>query len=143
MLFRSPISDYAGRGKKMRPDLSDPAARAAYKLKLRALARGWRPPGFALILLGVAGQFWLRGQGVDEGGLWAASWTAIAAGWVVFIAVIVYRTRYHKARMAEDPARPDRRRPDRRGPDRRRPAPDHPEAATRSATLRFGRARRA
>jgi hypothetical protein len=90
----------------MRPDLADPAARAAYKAELRSLARGWRLLGFVLILLGVAGQFYLRGEGIGGGALWAASWTAIAAGWVIFIAVIIYRTRYHKARMAEDPAAP-------------------------------------
>jgi hypothetical protein len=87
---------------RMRPDLSDPAQRAAYRAELRALARGWRLAGFALILLGVAGQFALRAQGIGSSGLWAASWTAIAAGWAIFIAVIVHRTRYHKARMAED-----------------------------------------
>jgi hypothetical protein len=86
----------------MRPDLSDPAARAAYKEELRGLARGWRLLGFLLILGGVAGQFYLRGQGGGERWQWAASWTAIAAGWLIFIAVIVHRTRYHKARMAED-----------------------------------------
>lgn len=86
----------------MRPDLSDPAARAAYKGELRSLARGWRLLGFLLILLGVAGQFYLRARDIGSAALWAASWTAIAAGWAIFIAVIVYRTRYHKARMAED-----------------------------------------
>lgn len=90
----------------MRPDLADPAQRAAHKAELRALARGWRLTGFALILTGVAGQFYLRMNGIASSGLWAASWTAIAAGWVIFIAVIVYRTRYHKARMAEEPAEP-------------------------------------
>ena len=85
----------------MRPDLSDPAARAAYRAELRSLARGWRMLGFVLILLGVAGQFYLRAKGIGGGGAWAASWAAIAAGWLIFIAVIVHRTRYHKARMAE------------------------------------------
>lgn len=86
----------------MKPDLSNPVARAAYKSELRGLARGWRLLGFALILAGVAAQFYLRTQGIAGGPLWPASWTAIAAGWVIFIAVIVYRTRYHKARMAGD-----------------------------------------
>ena len=87
----------------MRPDLSDPAARAAYKSELRGLARGWRLLGFLLILGGVAGQFWLRWQASEQPALWWTTWAAIAAGWVIFIAVIVYRTRYHKARMAENP----------------------------------------
>lgn len=86
----------------MRPDLSDPGARAAYKAELRGLARGWRLLGFLLILAGVAGQFYLRAQGIGGRGAWAASWAAIALGWAVFIAVVVYRTRYHKARMAEE-----------------------------------------
>ena len=90
-----------GRG-RCEPDLSDPAARAAYQGELRGLARGWRLLGFLLILGGVAGQFYLRGHGIGGQPCWAASWTAIAAGWVIFIAVIVHRTRYHKARMAED-----------------------------------------
>ncbi|HMG47068.1 MAG TPA: hypothetical protein VK614_06380 [Allosphingosinicella sp.] len=87
----------------MRPDLSDPAARAAYRAELRGLARGWRLAGFAFILAGVAGLFYLRANGIG-GGLRAASWTAIAAGWAIFAAVIVHRTRYHKARMAGQPA---------------------------------------
>ena len=86
----------------MKPDLSDPAARAAYKAELRRLARGWRLLGFVLILAGVAGQFYLRANAIDRGALWGASWTAIAAGWAIFIAVIGYRTGYHKARMAGD-----------------------------------------
>jgi hypothetical protein len=86
----------------MRPDLSDPAARAAYKAELRGLARGWRLLGFLLILAGVAGQFYLRGEGMTGTVPMALTWATIAAGWVVFIGVIVRRTRYHKARMAED-----------------------------------------
>lgn len=88
----------------MRPDLSDPAARAAYKSELRGLARGWRLLGFVLILAGVAGLFVWRWRGDEPPGLWTAGWAGIAAGWAIFIAVIVYRTRYHKARMAEDAA---------------------------------------
>ncbi|HEV2815833.1 MAG TPA: hypothetical protein VGW40_01220 [Allosphingosinicella sp.] len=88
----------------MRPDLSDPAARAAYRAELKGLARGWRLTGFALILGGVAGQFYLRGQGGGQPWLAAAGWTAIAAGWAIFIAVIVHRSRHHQARMAGRPA---------------------------------------
>jgi hypothetical protein len=86
----------------MRPDLADPVQHAAYRAELRSLARGWRLAGFALILLGVAGLFALRAQEIDSSALRAASWTMIAAGWLIFIAIIVHRTRYHKARMAED-----------------------------------------
>ena len=86
----------------MRPDLSDPAARAAYKTELRSLARGWRLLGFLLILGGVAGQFYIRMEGLNGATPVAVTWAMIAAGWVVFIGVIVHRTRYHKARMAEE-----------------------------------------
>ena len=86
----------------MRPDLADPAQRAAYRAELRSLARGWRLAGFVLILAGVAGLFYRRAQGIGSAGLRATSWTMIAAGWLIFIAVIVYRTRCHKARMAEE-----------------------------------------
>ena len=91
----------------MRPNLSDPAARAAYKAELRGLARWWRVLGFVLIVGGVAGQFYLRNQGMSDPWPSRASWAAIALGWAIFLGVIVYRTRYHKARMAElDPSSP-------------------------------------
>jgi hypothetical protein len=93
-------------GKAMRPDLSDPAALAAYRSELRGLARGWRLLGFVLILAGVAGLFALHWRGQAQPALWWASWAGVAGGWLIFIAVIVHRTRYHKARMAEDPAAP-------------------------------------
>lgn len=79
----------------MRPDLSDPAARASYKAELRGLARRWRVVGFALILTGVAALFYLRSQGIEDPAM-------IAAGWVIFIAIIGYRPGYHKARMRGD-----------------------------------------
>ncbi len=85
----------------MRPDLDSDAARAAYKRELRGLARGWRLIGFVLIVGGVASQFYLRSQGIGSRAAWWAGWTAIGLGWIVFIAVIVRRTRYYKARMAE------------------------------------------
>lgn len=86
----------------MKPDLSDPAALAAYRAELRGLARGWRLTGFLLILGGVAAQFWLRGQNIWDRAPHFATWAAIALGWIIFIGVIVHRTRHHKARMAED-----------------------------------------
>ena len=83
----------------MRPDLSDPAALAGYRRELRGLARGWRLLGFVLILAGVAALVALRRQGSEQTALRWAGWAAIVAGWAIFIAVIVHRTRYHKARM--------------------------------------------
>ena len=86
----------------MRPDLSDPAARAAYKAELRGLARRWRVVGFALILTGVAALFYLRGQGIEDPALTTAGWAMIAAGWMIFFAIIAYRSGYHQARMTRD-----------------------------------------
>lgn len=85
----------------MRPDLSDSAARAAYRSELRGLARGWRLLGFVLIAGGVAAQFYLRSGAAPGPWPMRASWAAIAVGWLIFAGVIACRTRYHKARMAE------------------------------------------
>jgi hypothetical protein len=85
----------------MRPNLSDPAARAAYRRELRGLARGWRLLGFVLVVGGVAAQFYLRADAAAGPWPMRASWAAIALGWLIFAGVIAYRTRYHKDRMAE------------------------------------------
>jgi len=84
------------------PDLSDPAAREAYRAELRRLARGPRWFGFLLVALGAGGLIYARTNGIETGLLRPAAWTALAGGWVLLIAVMVYRTRYHKARMAAD-----------------------------------------
>jgi hypothetical protein len=86
----------------MRPDLSDPAQRAAYKSELRALAWSWRLAGFLLVGLGAAGLVWTQLEAGKAQDLRLASWIAVAAGWAVFIAVIVRRTLYHRTRMAEE-----------------------------------------
>lgn len=86
----------------MRPDLTDPAQRAAYRKELRALAPIPRRLGFILILIGAAGLFWWQFREPWRGDIRLASWLLIATGWALFIAVIVYRTRYHRRRMAED-----------------------------------------
>ena len=85
----------------MRPNLDDPAALAAYRRELRGLARWWRALGFALVLWGAAA--WLYGLYAEpeRPALMRGGWVAIGLGWAIFIGVIVYRTRYHKARMAE------------------------------------------
>lgn len=83
------------------PDLSDPAAREAYRGELRRLARGPRWFGLLLVALGAGGLVYAQTQSLHGGLLRPAAWTALAAGWTILIAVIVYRTRYHKARMAE------------------------------------------
>ena len=86
----------------MRPDLSDPAARAAYRSELRRVAIPWRIFGFALVIGGAIGMV-LYGRGPQaiadtiEGDV---SLAAVALGWVLLIVAMIKRTRYHKARMA-------------------------------------------
>lgn len=88
----------------MRPDLSDPAARAAYRSELRRVAIPWRIFGFALVIGGAIGMV-LYGRGPQaitdtiEGD---ASLAAVALGWVLLIVAMIKRTRFHKARMAAE-----------------------------------------
>ena len=84
----------------MRPDLTDPVQRAAYKRELRAVAPVPRIAGFVLILLGAAGIFYTQIWAPWLRDLRTASWLLIAAGWIVWIFVIVTRTRHHRRRMA-------------------------------------------
>jgi hypothetical protein len=86
----------------MRPDLSDPAARAAYRGELRHVAIPWRMSGFVLVIGGAIGLI-VYGRGPQsivatiEG---EASLAALTRGWALLVAAIVKRSRYHKARMA-------------------------------------------
>jgi len=82
----------------MRPNLDDPAAAAAYRAELRRVAIGWRLLGFALVAGGAA----LLLASDPDAPTRRYAWIALAAGWAILIGVIVYRTRYHKARMTED-----------------------------------------
>lgn len=82
-----------------RPDLEDIEQRKAYRRELRGYARPWRLLGLALIVAGVA-VLLVRGEGFDR-----LSVALIIAGWLVWIPVIVARTRYHKRRMAEPAAK--------------------------------------
>jgi hypothetical protein len=86
----------------MRPNLDDPAARAAYRQELRGLARVPRWLGLALVALGAGGLIYAQTRGIATGPLRPLSWAALAVGWLNLIAAMIYRTRYHKARMAED-----------------------------------------
>lgn len=78
-----------------RPDLDDPAQRAAYRRELKAYARPWRLLGLALLLAAVVVAL-VRGQGFDP-----LSLGLMAAGWAVLVPVIVARGRHHRRRMAE------------------------------------------
>lgn len=84
----------------MRPELADPDQRAAYKKELRAIAPLPRITGFVLIVLGVAGLFYTQFRATGEHDMRLASWLLIAAGWVLWVFVIVTRTRHHRRRMA-------------------------------------------
>lgn len=77
------------------PDLNDPVQRAAYRRELRDYGRPWRLLGMALLLAGLAVVL-VRGAGFD----WLSA-GLIAAGWAVWIPLIVARSRYHRRRMAE------------------------------------------
>ena len=85
----------------MRPNLSDPAARAAYQQELRRLMRVPRVLGLLLIVIGTGVVLYARFAGIG-GALPPIGWGVIAVGWLNLIAIIWFRTRYHKARMAEE-----------------------------------------
>jgi drug/metabolite transporter (DMT)-like permease len=77
----------------VRPNLTDPEERAAYKRELRRIYRGWRILGLAIACAGLVWLF-VRGVGFD-----GVSITLLAVGWAILIGVIVARTRYHRRRM--------------------------------------------
>ncbi len=85
----------------MRPNLSDPAARAAYQQELRRLMRVPRIMGLLLVAIGTGIVLYARFAGIG-GALPPIGWGVIAVGWLNLIAIIWFRTRYHKARMAEE-----------------------------------------
>ena len=85
----------------MRPDLSDPVERAAYQQELRRLMRVPRVLGLLLIVIGTGVVLYARFAGIG-GALPPIGWGVIAVGWLNLIAIIWFRTRYHKARMAEE-----------------------------------------
>ena len=85
----------------MRPNLDDPAELAAYRQELRRLMRVPRILGLVLIAIGTGIVLYARFAGIG-GALPPIGWGIIAFGWLNLIAIIWFRTRYHKARMAED-----------------------------------------
>jgi len=86
------------------PDLSNPAERKAYRRELMAYLRSTRLAGLAIVIAGLVMVFWPRISGrwvmVGSVPLQELGWIVIVAGWVVLIAVIVMRTRYHRRRMS-------------------------------------------
>ena len=87
----------------MRPDLSNAEALAAYRRELRDVAAPLRWTGLAIVTLGAVLMiaFGRGPQGITDttGGI--VSLALEAVGWAILIFVIVARTRYHRARMAE------------------------------------------
>jgi hypothetical protein len=86
----------------MRPNLGDPAEREAYRRELRRLMRVPRILGLLLVAIGTGLVIYARRAGID-GPLMAIGWALVGFGWLNLFLIIYYRTRYHKARMAEDP----------------------------------------
>ena len=88
----------------MKPDLSTREGRAAYRRELRGVAVPWRVIGLPMVMIGVIGMIWFgrgpQGLGDSSGGI--ASVLLVAVGWALLVVAIVKRTRYNKARLAED-----------------------------------------
>lgn len=86
----------------MRPDLDDPVARAAYKSELRRLMRVPRLLGFLFVLAGTGIIIYAQRAGVG-GPLKPIGFGVMAVGWLNLLLILYYQSRYHRARMAEDP----------------------------------------
>ena len=84
-----------------KPDLSDDQAVARYRTELRAVGRRERLAGFVLVILGAIA-VWAAPQTGSAGPIvqWGG-YASLAAGWVLMLAAIFLRTRYHRRRMRE------------------------------------------
>ncbi len=86
----------------MRPNLDDPAERAAYKSELRRLMRVPRLLGFLFVILGTGIVIYAQRAGI-EGALKPIGFGVMGVGWLNLLMILYYQSRYHRARMAEDP----------------------------------------
>ena len=86
----------------MRPNLDDPAEREAYRRDLRRLMRVPRVLGLLLVVIGTGLLIYGKRAGI-EGPLMPIGWALVAFGWLNLFLIIYYRTRYHRARMTDDP----------------------------------------
>jgi len=83
-----------------RPDLSTSEGLATYRQELRDVAKPMRFAAFALVLVGAAvvvSAVWLSVPA------WAINggYIALGIGWILMVAAVFMRTRYHRRRMAE------------------------------------------
>jgi len=84
-----------------RPDLSTDRAITAYRAEMRAVGRKPRFAGLACVVLGAI-MVWSVGlAGAAGPAVQWAGYALLAAGWVLMLAAIFMRTRYHRRRMAE------------------------------------------
>jgi hypothetical protein len=86
----------------MKPDLSTPEGRIAYRRELRMVAWPLRAIGLPLVAGGAIGLIWLgRGpQRVTDSDIGLLALAMIGAGWVLLVAAIAKRSLYNKARMS-------------------------------------------
>ena len=86
----------------MRPNLDDPVERAAYKRELRRLMRVPRLLGFLFVLIGTGIVIYAQRSGAT-GPLKPIGFGVMGVGWLNLLAILYFQTRYHRARMADDP----------------------------------------
>ena len=85
----------------MKPDLSDPEQRLAYRRELRSLYPVGRRLAVGLLVLGGVGLVLTRVLANSPVLLEQLSWLAIGAGAAACVFFIILRTRYHRRRMAQ------------------------------------------
>lgn len=83
-----------------RPDLSSSEGLTAYRQELRGVAKPLRLSAFALVIIGalvVVAAIWLS----IPHWMINAGYVALGTGWILMVAAVFIRTRYHRRRMAE------------------------------------------
>jgi hypothetical protein len=85
----------------MRPNLDDPAERAAYRQEVRRMMRVPRVLGFLLIAIGTGIVIYAQSIG-STGPLKPIGFGVMGTGWLNLLAMLYYQNRYHRARMADD-----------------------------------------
>ena len=88
--------------KRSRPNLDDPAERAAYGRELRRLTRVPRLLGFLFVLAGTGLVIYAQRAGL-QGPLKPIGFAVMGLGWLNLLMALYFRARYHRARIAEDP----------------------------------------